>query len=209
LASLATTLMIVSLAVLSRSARARAEFAPDGRPALFAIPDFTLTDQAGAPFTLADLKSKFSVVSFIFTQCRGACPLMIGQASALRDELDAWPPQARDQVQLVCISVDPETDTPEVLAQYAQRLNADPQRWRFLTGPKDYVWKLIQEGFKMHVGPSDDPLMPISHTQVFMLIDPQGNVRGIYRALDDKLADGTSAPNERAALVADLKRLMP
>ena len=56
---------------------------------------------------------------------------------------------AGTKVQLVSISVDPDRDTPEVLDDYARKFAADPDRWWFLTGPKDDLVRLIRERFKL------------------------------------------------------------
>lgn len=52
---------------------------------------------------------------------------------------------------MVSISVDPEHDTPAVLAAYADRLQAHPERWLFLTGDKKHIYWLAQKGFHLGV----------------------------------------------------------
>jgi protein SCO1/2 len=54
-------------------------------------------------------------------------------------------------VRLVSITVDPEHDTPTVLAAYAARLQAHPERWLFLTGDKKHIYWLAQQGFHLGV----------------------------------------------------------
>lgn len=70
---------------------------------------------------------------------------MSSHMARLQDALTAEP-----DVRLVSITVDPEHDTPEVLAQYAQSFAARPQRWWFLTGDKAAIYRLVREGF--HLG---------------------------------------------------------
>ena len=60
-------------------------------------------------------------------------------------------PLEKTDVHLVSFSVDPEKDTPEVLRGYADKLQADPKRWDFLTGPKSAIYKLSHDGFKLAV----------------------------------------------------------
>ena len=90
------------------------------------------------------------------------------------------------------MSVDPTHDTPEVLAAYADKFGADPERWRFLTGPLDAIEKTVVKGFKIHMGEpkpnADDPtLIEIMHGEHFVLVDAAGTIRGYYRAEEPEL----------------------
>jgi len=123
------------------------------------------------------------VASFIFTRCRSTCPLQTAQMARLQQRLH----EEGKQVLLVSISVDPEHDTPQVLQEYAQRWGADPGRWRFLTGPREAIWRLSRDGFRLGVG--DDPgfaEMPIFHSTKVALVDGQGRVRGYYDGISEE-----------------------
>ncbi|MCE9519645.1 MAG: SCO family protein, partial [Verrucomicrobia bacterium] len=98
------------------------------------VPDFQFTTQDGSMLSKADLLGKVWVVDFFFTRCPGPCPVMSSRMAEISKELK----KARD-VRLVSVSIDPENDTPSVLSAYAKRLNADPSRWSFLTGPKKEI----------------------------------------------------------------------
>ncbi|MES2017774.1 MAG: SCO family protein [Pseudomonadota bacterium] len=76
--------------------------------------DFKLTDHTGKPRTLADFKGKVVFLFFGYTQCPDVCPTTMTQMAAV---LQALGPQA-DQVQVLFVTVDPERDTQELLAQY-------------------------------------------------------------------------------------------
>ena len=93
--------------------------------------------------TDADLADRVWVAAFIFTRCPMSCPRITSVMKGLQGKL------AGTGVQLVSLSVDPEYDTPEVLADFARRYGADPDRWWFLTGPKADVERLIVERFKL------------------------------------------------------------
>ena len=75
---------------------------------------------------------------------------------------------AEDDLRLVSISVDPEHDTPEVLARYAHGFNAHPQRWLFLTGEKAAVHRLVREGFSL--GLQDAPASTVLDTRFEKLL---------------------------------------
>ena len=87
-------------------------------------------------------------------------------------------------VRLVSVSVDPSYDTPEVLAAYARRAGVHADRWRLLTGSKEQVRRLAQEGFQLGVGDDGTPEEPITHSVRLVLVDRQGRIRGYYDAMD-------------------------
>ncbi len=99
--------------------------------------DLPLLDQHGnlLRFYSDVLEGKVVVVSFIFTRCGAACPLLMGRMRAVQADLGDL---LHERVRLVTISVDPEYDTPEVLKGFAERLGAGPG-WVFLTGRKENV----------------------------------------------------------------------
>lgn len=154
-------------------------------PVLGTIPDFTLTDQAGRTVGREDLLGAPWVGDLVFTRCVLACPLMSTKMAALDRDLPrrggtGGGPAAR----LVSISVDPEHDQPEVLAAYAERYRAS-DRWLFLTGDRDEIYRLGAEG--MHLGfDPNPPLAPLQegddifHSTRFVLVDGLGRVRGYY-----------------------------
>lgn len=97
----------------------------------YSLPDVTLVDRADKPVQLRALLEADEPVmlNFIFTRCRGICPVMSTIFSSVTKELG---PEAA-KLRLISISIDPETDTPKQLDAYAVRFGAGP-RWTFLTG---------------------------------------------------------------------------
>lgn len=169
-------------------------------PVYSSVPEFSLTSQTGETVSLADLRGEVWVADFIFTQCRGPCPLMTAHMARLQRALEE-----RDlPVKLVSISVDPEIDTPQVLAEYADRFGADADRWAFLTGEKQEIYDLIFHGFKLAV--DDGSLTPggkpgpgiITHSVKFVLIDRQGRIRGYYSGEEAGVVDTILPDIERA-----------
>lgn len=161
------------------------------------IPDFSLTDQNGKQVTRRDLLGSTTIVGFIFTRCLGTCPMVTGTMARLQKELPA-------DVKLVSLSVDPTHDTPAVLKEYADKTQADPERWRFLTGDEEAMYRLIRDGFKVGVmvnpNPSEGEL--ITHTTRLALLDADGNIRGYYDsgdavAIDALIARLTKQQKER------------
>ncbi|MFM8221735.1 MAG: SCO family protein, partial [Planctomycetaceae bacterium] len=158
---------------------------PSGAPrVLFSLPEFELTDQAGAAYGTRQLLGQAWVGNFIFTRCKATCPVQTAKLADFQRQARRWPDWSR--VRLVSISVDPEFDTPAVLADYARGYRADEESWKFLTGEREAIWKLSKEGFKLPVLDSPDDGGPITHSPRFVLVDPLGRVRGFYDSGDDR-----------------------
>ncbi len=152
-------------------------------PGLYPVPSFELTNQSKRSYTSSELDGRIWIAGFIFTRCQLICPVMSARFVDLQNKLAETP--GGDKVRLVCFSVDPQNDTPQLLMEYAHELGADLQRWVFLTGDKDTIWSICENGFLLPV--EDDPdndLMPISHSAKLALVDRQGWIRGYYSSLD-------------------------
>ena len=141
------------------------------------VPDFSLIDQRGNPIVLSDLKGKIWIADFIFTRCVAACPLMTDKMKKLQEEF------SESSVDFVSFSVDPEYDTPDVLFQYANRFGVDGNRWFFLTGDKETIYHLTQEGFGLAIGQQDSEVL---HSARFVLVDRRGQIRGYYDSNEDE-----------------------
>ena len=114
---------------------------------LGAVPDFAFTDQTGAPVRSSDLRGRVHVAHFIFTRCPSVCPTTTLKMQRLGERLAG----RGDAIHLLSFSIDPEHDTPPVLAAFAARYHADPARWKFLTGPPDAVRAAVEGGFRIAV----------------------------------------------------------
>ncbi len=168
------------------------------------VPDFGLVERSGRRVTLADLRGWIWLANFIYTECTDTCPLQSLQVQSLAAEFAASP-----DVRFVSITVDPDHDTPAVLAAYARRYQADRERWLFLTGSKQAIYALAKDGFKLGVTDAGDAgasgvLAPVSpspalashgskglvmHNSRFVLIDRKAEIRAYHRSDDpDSLA---------------------
>jgi len=146
-------------------------------PPIAEVPDFSFTTQEGKTLTKADLLGKVWVADFIFTRCAGPCPIMTSHMAELASKVAKTP-----NVKLVSISVDPAYDTPEVLAQYAANVHADPTQWYFVTGPLDKVTTFTQQGMKQPLV-SEPGAMP-NHSTRFLVIDQAGMIRSCHDVSD-------------------------
>lgn len=157
---------------------------------------FTLTDQTGAAFSSESLAGKVWLGAVFFANCPGPC-FRENQAIAeiLREIEDP------DFI-VVSLTCDPDNDTPEVLRRYADRFDADQDRWKLLTGDMDVITRVGTGKFKL-------PVELGVHAEKGVVFDRAGKLRGGYsltdadrvellkklirEVLDDKPADAESA----------------
>ena len=167
-------------------------------PVLGAVPAFTLTDQTGAEFPSRGLQDKVWIATFIYTTCPGPCPRVVERMRAVDAELGHDP-----RTRLVSFTVDPATDTPEILEAFGRERLIDPARWVLLTGPTEEIYTLARLGFKLGVDAattSDLPTSgPVVHSIHAVLVDQRSSIRGYY---------DTSDPEAIARLLEDTRRLL-
>lgn len=155
------------------------------------LPDIELTNELGATIHVSDFRGKALAISFIYSRCPSAtlCPMVSRNfdiAQTLLARLDA-----NAQCHLLSISLDPENDTPEVLAAYAKGFHAETQLWTFATGREDRVRKLgeaVGLEFKRIGG-------RIDHNLRTVVVDSTGCIHHVFRG-------DTWTPQE---LVAELR----
>ena len=142
------------------------------------VPDFALTERNGSAVSLAQLRGKIWIADFIYTTCPDTCPLQTAMMAKLQKEYSGNP-----EIQFVSFTVDPERDTPQVLTAYADKHQADAARWYFLTGQRDRIMRLIQQGFHLAVAAAPveaEPTGMIAHSPRFVLVDKEARIRGYY-----------------------------
>ncbi|MBL47746.1 MAG: hypothetical protein CMP28_02210 [Roseibacillus sp.] len=145
-------------------------------PVVAKLPEFVLTDQTGGSFGSADLHGKVWIADFVFTRCAGSCPIQTAEKVKLQGQLAG-------EVWMVTFTVDPEFDSPQVLAEYARAHGVGPQ-WKFLTGGRGDLWNLSSNGFGFEVAEdARNTKMPILHSSKFSVVDRQGRLRGTYDGL--------------------------
>ena len=154
-------------------------------PVFGTVPHFSLTDQAGSPFDSSRLSGRVWVAEFMYATCPGPCPLM----SHLMRQIA----QANQDLQLVSFTVDPEHDTPAVLAAYAKHYPVPAGRWWFLTGSRQELNDLGLNAF--HLNKVDGTM---EHSTRFALVDEHMRTRAYYETLPDQF---------RPQLLADVLRL--
>jgi protein SCO1/2 len=166
-------------------------------PVMGQVPAFELIDQTGTLVSSGEFADKIWVASFIYTTCPGPCPRVVARLGQLERHL-----AGEANFRIASFSVDPQADTPEVLAAYAKTHAIMAARWKLLTGPVETVMKVIRDGFLLPVqraeGLDDEALAevgPVIHSVRLVLVDGDGRIRGYYDSSDagdmDRLAHET------------------
>jgi protein SCO1/2 len=200
-AIVAAPALIILFSVAGRSSSPWfGQYDPDTHPGY----NFALTDQNGKPVRLQDLRGQAVLLSFGFTRCPNICPTTLGNLAAVYRKL---PPAAQERTKVVFVSVD-ERDTPASLKEYVPFFN---DRFVGLTGPPADIGTTARAyGASFRKAPAtggDKDDYMIDHSTYTHLIDPEGNLRVLYRFEQlpetDKIADdvlrvlGAQAPGKQ------------
>ncbi|GAA4740775.1 SCO family protein [Flavisolibacter ginsenosidimutans] len=165
-------------------------------PAISHVEPFSFTNQNGQRFTDENINGKVAVVNFFFTTCTSVCPRMNNNLKPAYEALKNTP-----NVLFLSFTSDPLRDSAARLKRYADSMNVNTDKWIFLTGRKDSLYKAARYSFKI-----DDPSNFVSndtvdflHSQFVALVNRKGDVVKIYDGLK---------PSELKTLEDDVKELL-
>jgi len=144
IAAIYSSVAVISVLILATTFFIRSQqvkpklITPPLEPVLTLDKDLTLTNQDGKEVHLSDLKGKV----WAFAQFYATCPMCAKRnGQGLKTLYETF--KDRPDFRLVCITVNPDSDTPESMKSYAEVLGADSSNWWFLTGDpkklKDYM----------------------------------------------------------------------
>lgn len=184
-------LLLVLLGTAACGSSAPHEFAGAELTILQPVPDFTLTGENG-PVSLSDFEGKYIYLYFGYTYCPDICPDTLAKLARVREALG----DEADEMQVIMVSVDPERDTPDVLAEYVSHF--DPS-FVGITGTKaeiDAAGEPFGLFYQKNEGSAATGYL-VDHSTRTFLIDRDFNARVAYPF--DVTQD---------ALLADLRHLM-
>ena len=141
---------------------------------------FNLVDHKGKPFTPSELKGKWSFLFFGYTHCPDVCPATMFVMSEMRKSLGDG--ASSEPVHVYFVSVDPERDTPEVLSEFVPFYNPE---FVGISGSNDELNKLTKQLGILYLkapNPYDESSYLMDHTTSVVLINPQGNLYGLFPA---------------------------
>jgi len=160
--------------------------------------DFEHINQRGETVSLDSLKGKPWLGMYIFTNCNSVCPPMTFNMTQVQEKLKK---KGIEDYNIVAFSVDPEVDTPEVLADYLARYTVpDESKWNLLTGySQSYIEQYAVKSTKLLV--KDDPNSDqVIHGIQFFLVDKDGI---LVKQYDGYAKDTNDVPID--TIVSDLE----
>jgi len=149
-----------------------------------AVEDADFTDQFGRHQRLSDWRGKTLAITFIYTRCPlpDFCPRMNKQFAALQTEVESEP-ALKQRVHLFSITLDPDFDTPPVLAAHASRAAADSAVWTFLTGTTSAVDRFAAQ-FGVYVVREGNDAAGVTHNLRTVLVGADGRLLKIAAGAD-------------------------
>jgi protein SCO1/2 len=139
------------------------------------IAPFKFVDQDSTIITNDTFQGKIYVADFFFTTCRTICPIMKTQMKRVYDATANDP-----DILILSHTIDPEYDTVGLLHNYAKMLEVDSDRWHFVTGEKDSIYKIAQTSYFVTAKEERSEPDGFIHSGAFLLIDKQQRIRGKY-----------------------------
>ncbi|HET6767262.1 MAG TPA: SCO family protein [Chitinophagaceae bacterium] len=141
---------------------------------------FSFTNQDGKTVTENDVAGKVFVAEYFFTTCKSICPVMNKNMKTVYDRF-------KNDTGFLILShtSDPKNDSVSVLKRYADSLQVNTDKWIFLTGFKDSLYKQARYSYKID-DPNNNPInseQDFIHSQFFALVDKKGVVRTIYEGI--------------------------
>jgi len=157
------------------------------------IPPFGFTNQNMDTITHKTVNGKIHLADFIFTSCGGQCPMMTAALKRVQQNTQDL------DYNILSFTIDPARDTAETFKRYIETSGIDDYNWHFLTGTRDDLKSIGEEGYMAvsgvdQIGEGDGD----NHSNAIYLIDEQRRIRGLYNGTD---------PEEVDQLIKDLKKL--
>ena len=142
------------------------------------IGSFNLIDSNEKEFLPQDFEGKWNVLFFGFTFCPDICPITMRMLSRIEKEIDS---QELDKIRIFLVTVDPDRDSPDQLKVYLENFS---ENFIGLTGGLDQIYNFatrVNAPFSP-ISNSKDPHYTVDHTGSIILINPEGNYAGFFRA---------------------------
>ncbi len=157
------------------------------------IVDFSLTNQNGETVTQENFKNKIYIADFFFTTCPTICPIMTDHMRDIQKEIIN-----DNNIMLLSHSVTPKIDSVAQLKRYALKKGVNDKKWHLVTGDKKQIYELARKSYLAVKTDGNGDQYDMIHTENFMLIDKERQIRGFY--------DGTD-PEAIKTLLEDLETL--
>lgn len=158
------------------------------------IQNFSLMDQDSSIITNESLANQVYVADFFFTSCPTICPQMKAQMLRVYEKFEG-----NDEVGILSHTIDPIYDTIPLLKDYAERLGANANQWKFLWGDQDEIYELAENSYMSIADEDSNAEGGFVHSGYFLLVDKERRIRGVY--------DGTTS-DQVDVLMNDIEKLL-
>jgi protein SCO1/2 len=136
------------------------------------VPEFSFTNQNNELIDNSFYNEKVYVVEFFFSTCPTICPKMNANMVLLQNEYYGNP-----SFGIASFTINPKFDTPEILKAYAKSHNATLKTWNFMTGDREKIYDLANNGFTLYAGENSEAEGGFEHSGMFALVDKKGKIR--------------------------------
>nr|WP_298994358.1 SCO family protein [uncultured Allomuricauda sp.] len=179
------------------------------------VPPFYFRNQDSVLVSHKDYLGKVYVVEFFFSTCPTICPIMTKNLVELQDTFKEY-----EDFGVASFTINPRYDTPSVLKAYTKKYGITDKDWHLLTGDRDSIYSLAQEGF--YLSATEDSSAPggFEHSGMLALIDKKGNIRSrednfgnpiiYYRGTvtEEQGVNDEGEPQQITMLKEDIKKLL-
>ncbi|GAA4938349.1 SCO family protein [Algibacter agarivorans] len=179
------------------------------------VPAFSFANQHGEIITNRDYEGKVYVIEFFFTTCPTICPRMNANLIQIQNTFKDF-----EDFGVASFTINPNHDTSEVLKAYAEYYGVTNPNWHLMTGDKEKIYQLSNEGFNLYTAEEEDVAGGFEHSGNFALIDKNGFIRSrqdhfgnpiiYYRGIvsEEEQVDDDGVKEEISALKEDIKKLL-
>lgn len=179
------------------------------------VPAFSFINQDGKTITNKDYEGKVYVIEFFFTTCPTICPRMNANLIQIQNTFKDF-----ENFGVASFTINPDYDTSDVLKKYAEHYGVTNPNWHLMTGDKETIYKLSNQGFNLYTAEEENVAGGFEHSGNFALIDKNGFIRSrkddfgnpiiYYRGItsEEEKVDEDGAPEEISALKTDIKKLL-
>lgn len=179
------------------------------------VPTFSFLNQDSLLISDKDYLGKVYVVEFFFTTCPTICPIMTKNLVELQDTFKEY-----EDFGVASFTINPRYDTPMVLKKYSERYGITDVDWHLMTGDRDEIYQLAQEGFYIVANEVEDAPGGFEHSGMFALVDKQGYIRSrddehgnpliYYRGTitEKQSVNKEGEPQQITMLKEDIKKLL-
>jgi protein SCO1/2 len=155
---------------------------------------FEFINQDSQIVTSNGFKNKIYIADFIFLSCPTICPKMTSELKSVYETF-----KNNDEIMFISHTIDPLNDSVFELKEYANNLAIDHKKWLFVTGNKDSIYNLAEQGYFSKAYQDQTAPGGYVHSGGFLLVDKKKQIRGVY--------DGTNHL-ETKRLISDIKTLL-